>query len=124
MKKGLIIGLIVVVAVIVMIILLFPAKKYPSEFSVKYYATYSSSSGDRVLNITYEVVNKQIVSCQGTYVTDMTDGGNLKECEVDKLNNWDYNVPQFLIKEISSDTILKGNFTDEPSHYSWEVIFE
>ena len=90
-------------------------------FTVKYYASHSSGGGTRTLNITYTVKNGEIVSCDGTYIADMTDGKNSSVCEVEKMKTKQYNVPLELITTLSQDT-KSGEVRDGSSWYTWEII--
>lgn len=97
----------------------------PEKFDVKYYAKYSSSAGTRILDITYTVENGEIISCQGTYTTDMTDGKNVKECNLEALTAKDYtvyNVPLELITTIPEDQKMSGEVRQGPGSYKWEII--
>ena len=124
-------ALFVAVAVLVLGIaaVQYTAQLQPANFAVKYYATYTSGSGDRILDITYSVKNGMIVSCEGTYSFPPSqaqrDAGitadNQEPCDVNTLRNNQYNVPLNLITRIGkmSDEVTDGDFS-----YRYQVILE
>jgi len=97
----------------------------PSTFSVKYYATLTSSGGDRILDIIYTVTDSKITSCEGTYSyppssDQRADGNydnNIESCDVNKLD--EYNVPHNFP---TVSTVKTGSESDGQSRYEWEIL--
>ena len=129
MKKMEIVYISIIVVLLIVIVLLLSQnlKSYPTEFDVKYYGTYSSGAGDRILNITYHVKDGEITSCDGYYSSpapvERLGEQDVEECSVHKLV-WGYNVPKFLVIELGSDVQLEGEKRDGPSYYSWKISFD
>jgi major membrane immunogen (membrane-anchored lipoprotein) len=95
------------------------------DFTVAYHSSYSSSSGDRSLDVTYTVEDGKIVSCTGNYVSDSVHSGTqVEECDVEKLKAGEYNVPVHLLTEVTSNDQLKGHIKEGPSEYSWNVFLD
>ncbi|MFP4523546.1 MAG: hypothetical protein ACOCQQ_01390 [Candidatus Nanoarchaeia archaeon] len=92
-----------------------------NSFSANYYATYSSSGGDRILNISYEVDNNEIVSCQGTYTTATIDEETTTDCELDRLLTQEYNVPLELVTQYYLGNESYYN-NQGRSYYNWSII--
>lgn len=122
MKRSIVLGIIIVLLILVGIYSYYSFTKPSDNFSVKYFASYVSSAGNRYLNITYHVEKGAIVSCGGTYTTDMTDGINIENCDVQKLKNKEYNVPINLITNLSRNQQMKGEVLEGPGKYSWEIL--
>ena len=99
----------------------------PNSFIVKYYASYSSSGGTRILDITYRIDNHEIISCEGTYSypapVERRGETDVAECDIERLKSGDYNVPLTIITELSGKE-MTGEVHDGPSRYNWEVIIE
>ena len=98
-----------------------PYEEHVNSFSAKYYAKYSSSSGDRILNITYDVNEGEIIACQGTYTTAMTDGQTISNCELSLLLAQEYNVPLELVTQYALGNESYG-MNQGRSQYNWEII--
>jgi len=94
--------------------------KFKNNFTVFYYESYSSSGGDRILNISYVVSNKEIIDCDGFYTFNGLNPKN-ESCDVVKLKNKER--PFVLSKyffEINDS--LKGFYRYGPLFYSWEIV--
>ena len=100
------------------------------NFTVDYYATYSSSGGDRILNISYAIENGAVSSCQGTYSSPPSQeqenkgifNNNIEKCDIQKLKNKEYNVPLVIITNISKNQKMSEEFTDGLSFYRYKII--
>ena len=125
--------MIVVLILIGGIFYLYRASQEPTQnFKVDYYAEYSSSAGDRMLSITYSVREGVIVSCEGTYSfppssEQMSAGmfeNNVEQCNIQKLENNEYNVPLELITSISEDQKRSDEVRDGSSMYKYQIRVE
>lgn len=118
--------------VLILFSVLFISGCYPSinksyECEVEYYATYSSSAGNRILDINYTLVDDKIVKCSGTYTypSSMEQrlegyyGNNVENCSLDRLNSRNYNVPLKLVMEYPSR--FQDEYVDGPSMYMYNV---
>lgn len=99
------------------------------NFKANYYARHTSSAGDRVLDITYTVLQGNIVDCEGTYsspaTTEQMEQGifeNVENCDLNKLINKEYNVPLELVAYLTKGSKLTKEITDGPSYYRYNII--
>jgi len=122
-KKKIVSWFILLIVILVIIIGIIYYYFIPiKNFNVNYYSRYSSSSGDRILNINYLVENGEIISCTGTYQFNGTPNV-IEQCDVNKLNNNEYNV--FVPNEypkIAYRYTLSKEETDGPKMYSYRII--
>ncbi len=97
-----------------------------TTFNVAYYGKYTSSAGDRILNITYMVTDGAIVSCTGTYSypapQERYGQTDTEPCNVTRLNNHEYNVPLELITTMPSGAPREGSSQYGPRRYSWSIV--
>lgn len=98
-------------------------EKSIKTFDVKYNSKYSSSGGDRVLDIIYSVQDGVITSCEGSYTFSGTDGNQTEACDLNKLKNKQSPfVVEKLLTEFSKGEETKGEVRDGPLTYNWEII--
>lgn len=99
--------------------------QYPvHDFDVQYYASHTSSGGDRVLDVRYEVRGGQITSCSGTYAYPGEERGSqsVEQCNVQKLKSSQYNVPLELFTELSAGQKMYDAVADGPSSYRYTIF--
>lgn len=100
------------------------------NFKVDYHAEYSSSGGDRFLDIVYTVRDGVVVSCEGTYSFPPSSGqrgaginkNNIEQVDVQKLKNGNYNVPIVLITSIAKNQKMSDEVNDGSSMYRYRII--
>ena len=102
------------------------------NFDVEYYAEYSSSGGDRILNITYYVREGVIVNCKGTYSfppsSEQQSSGifenNVEKCNLLKLIKKEYNAPTALITSFQKNQKNSDEIIDGDSRYRYKIVFD
>jgi len=100
-------------------------EKTYKNFDVVYYSKYSSSGGDRILDITYSVRDGSITSCTGNYFFSGTDGDKTESCDLTKLKNQESPfIVQKLITEYSKGEKMSDEVIDGPSTYRWQIILK
>jgi len=117
--------LVIIIAVIIALFFIIKANKATSEnFKVNYSSTYSSSGGDRVLNISYMVRDGVVISCTGGYEFDGGDGlQNSEACNLDQLINQEapFILETGLITKLSKKDKLSDEVTNGPTTYSYNI---
>ncbi len=102
-----------------------PSQQPARNLRVYYYAKYSSSAGDRVLDITYVVRDGRVVSCTGYYSAHMTDYNITEECDVGKLLlPGGYNVPVRIITSVLPGEKLEGEVFEGSGYYRYRIVVE
>lgn len=102
------------------------------NFKVDYHAEYSSSGGDRFLDIVYTVRDGVVVSCEGTYSfppsSDQRGAGinknNTEQVDIQKLLNRDYNVPIVLFTSVAKNQKMGDEVNDGNSMYRYRIILK
>jgi hypothetical protein len=102
------------------------------DFKVEFHGQYSSSGGDRILDVVYTVRNGVVVSCTGTYSyppsQDQLNAGigknNVALVDLLKLKNRDYNAPIVLISAIKKGQKVSDEVDDGRSSYRYRIILK
>jgi len=125
-KKNIIIAILSLIIIVGIFGFYFYSQdKIIKDFNVVYYSKYSSSGGDRILDITYQVRNGAITSCEGNYFFSGTDGDKTEVCDLTKLKNQESPfIVQKLITEYSKGEKMSDEVIDGPSTYRWQIILK